>query len=82
MDRKGRWLRCLCLVIHWAFPVALAVKNLPAKAGDIETQVQSLGQEDPQEKEMVTHSSIGAWEISMDRGAWWAVVLEVTKSRT
>ena len=28
-----------------------------------ETQVQSLGQEDPQEKEMATHSSIFAWEI-------------------
>ena len=28
-----------------------------------ETQVQSLGQEDPLEKEMATHSSIGAWEI-------------------
>ena len=29
-----------------------------------ETQVQFLGQEDPQEKEMATHSSILAWEIS------------------
>ena len=28
-----------------------------------ETQVQSLGQEDPQEKEMATHSNILAWEI-------------------
>ena len=28
-----------------------------------ETQVQSLGQEDPLEKEMVTHSSILAWKI-------------------
>ena len=28
-----------------------------------ETQVQSLGQEDPLEKEMATHSSILAWEI-------------------
>ena len=28
-----------------------------------ETQVQSLGREDPLEKEMVTHSSILAWEI-------------------
>ena len=36
------------------------VKNSPAKQ---EMWVQSLGQEDPQEKEMVTHSSIGAWEI-------------------
>ena len=35
---------------------ALVVKNLPANAGDIETWVQSLGQKDPLEKEMATHS--------------------------
>ena len=29
-----------------------------------ETQVQSLGREDPLEEEMATHSSILAWEIS------------------
>jgi len=36
------------------------IKNLPAMQ---ETQVQSLGQEDPLEKEMATHCSILAWEI-------------------
>ena len=36
------------------------VKRLPAMQ---ETQVQSLGQEDPLEKEMATHSSILAWRI-------------------
>ena len=36
------------------------VKNLPAMQ---ETQIQSLGQEDPLEKEMPTHSSILAWRI-------------------
>ena len=36
------------------------VKNLPAMQ---ETRVQSLGQEDPLEKEMATHSSILAWRI-------------------
>ena len=35
-------------------------------------QVQSLGWEDPLKKEMVTHSSILAWEISW-RGAWRAI---------
>ena len=40
--------------------VAQIVRNLPAMQ---ETQVQSLGQEDPLEKEMATHSSILAWEI-------------------
>ena len=39
------------------------VKNLPANAGDRETWVQSLGQEDPLEKEMTTHSSILVCEI-------------------
>ena len=41
--------------------VAQSVKNLPAMQ---ETQVRSLGLEDPLEKEMATHSSILAWKIS------------------
>ena len=36
------------------------VKNLPAMH---ETQVQSLGWEDPLEKDMATHSSVLAWRI-------------------
>ena len=40
--------------------VAQTVKNLPAMQ---ETRVQSLGREDPPEKEMATHSSILAWRI-------------------
>ena len=40
--------------------VAQTVKNLPAVW---ETQVWFLGQEDPLEKEMATHSSILAWRI-------------------
>ena len=36
------------------------VKNLPAMQ---ETRIQSLGREDPLEKEMATHSSIPAWKI-------------------
>ena len=40
--------------------VAQMVKNLPAKQ---ETRVRSLGQEDPLEKGMATHSSILAWRI-------------------
>ena len=37
-------------------------------------QVQSLGQVDTLEEEMTTDPSILAWEIPMDRGAWWATV--------
>ena len=40
--------------------VAQMVKNLPAVQ---EIQVQSLGQEDPREKGMATHSSVLAWRI-------------------
>ena len=43
------------------FPRGLVVKNLPASAQ--ESQIQSLGQEDPLEEEMATHSSILAWRI-------------------
>ena len=39
------------------------VKNLPAMQEPQETPVQSLGQEDPLEKEMATHSSTLAWII-------------------
>ena len=41
--------------------VGQSVKNLPAVP---ETQIQSLGWEDPLEKEMATHSSILAWKMS------------------
>ena len=54
-------------------------KNLPAMQ---ETQVQSLGQEDPLEEEVATHSSILAQKNPMDRGALWATVHEVAKSWT
>ena len=45
---------------NWDSLVAQSVKNLPAMQ---ETWVRSLGQEDPLEKEMATHSSILAWRI-------------------
>ena len=59
--------------------VAQMVKNPPAMW---ETWVPSLGWEDPLEEGMATHSSILAWRIPMDRGAWQATVHEVTKSQT
>ena len=55
------------------------VKNLPALW---ETRFRSLGWEDPLEEGMATHSSILAWRISMDRGAWKAMVHGVAKSQT
>ena len=47
--------------------VAQTVKRLPIMQ---ETGVQSLGQEDLLEKEIATHSSILAWKIPLDGGAW------------
>ena len=43
--------------------MAQQVKKLPAKQETQETQVRSLSQEDPLEKEMATHSSILSWNI-------------------
>ena len=45
----------------WASLVAQTVKNLPAMQEKQETQIRSLGLEDPLEKGMATHSSILAW---------------------
>ena len=48
--------------------VVQMVKNSPVIQ---ETWVRSLGWEDPLEEGMVIHSSILAWRIPRDRGAWW-----------
>ena len=42
--------------------------------------IRSQGQEDLLEEEI--HSSIFAWRILMDKGAWWATVHRVAKSQT
>ena len=55
------------------------VKNRPAMW---ETWVPPLSWEDPLEKGKETHSNIVTWRIPMDRGAWWATVHKVAKSRT
>ena len=47
--------------------VAQMVKNLPAMR---ETWIRFLGWEDPMEESMATHSSILAWRIPKDRGAY------------
>jgi len=53
--------------------IAQLVKNLPAMQ---EMQVRFLGQKDPLEKKMVTHSSILAWRIPQT-GAWQTSVYGV-----
>ena len=52
------------------------VKNPPAKQ---DTRIQSLGLENPLEKEMAIHSSIIAWEITLARASWRAIVHGVAK---
>ena len=64
-----------CFTIWATREVPKAVKNLPAIQ---ETQVWSLGREDPP-KGMATHSNILAMEDSMDIGAWRATVYGVAK---
>ena len=59
--------------------MAQTVKNSPAMW---EIWVRSLGWEDPLEKGTATHSSILAWRIPVDRGAWQATVHGVAKSQT
>ena len=66
----------------WDFRGISVVKNPPADPGDVETRVRSLGWEDPLEKGMATHSSIPAWRIPGDRGAWRATVHGVIESQT
>ena len=59
--------------------VAQMVKNMPVMR---ETRVWSLGWEDLLEQGVVTHSSILAWRIPMDRGSWQATIHGVRKSQT
>ena len=59
--------------------VAQLVKNLPTMQ---ETRVQFLGQEDPLEEGMATHSSVLAWRIPWTEEAWHAAVHGVAKNWT
>ena len=69
-------------ILPWVSQVTLLVKNLPANARDIRDGVQSLGMEESLETGMTTHSSILAWRIPMDRGAWQATIHRVTERQT
>ena len=78
----NKWECCCCkfrtnyskhlthtFLLNWASLVAQMVKNLPVMQ---ETQVQSLGQEDPLEKEMAGYPpQYSCLENSTDREAWW-----------
>ena len=79
--RKEEWNNAICSNMDRprASPVAQMVKNLPAMW---ETWVWSLSWKDPLEEGLATHSSILAWRIAMDKGAWQPIVHRDTKSLT
>ena len=62
------WLPCISLglINTMGFPGSSVGKDLPAKQ---KMRGRSLGQEDPLEKEMATHSSILAWKIPWTQGS-------------
>ena len=66
-------------MIIMGFPGGSDGKESPAMR---ETWVQSLDWKDPLERGMETHSSILAWKIHLDRGAWRAAVHGVAKNQT
>ena len=64
------------------FPSGSAVKNLPVMQDLQETQVQSLGQEDPLEEGMATHSSTLAWRITWtEQSVGLCIVHKVAKNQ-
>ena len=71
---------CMQIDLETGLQVALVVKNLPARAGDVRDEGSIPRSEDPLEEGMATLSSILAWRIPMDRGAWQATVHRVSKS--
>ena len=73
------WLR----VMLWAHGILMYV-SFPGRSGSKESvcNVGNLGSKDPLEEDLATHSSIHAWRIPIDRGAWQATVHGVAKSRT
>ena len=64
------------------FPGGAGGKELACQCRRLkETQVQSLGQEDPLEEDMATHSGVLAWRIPWGE-AWWTTVHRVAQSWT
>ena len=77
-------LQYLRILVHSSglSQVLLVVRNLPANAGDIREQVQSLGWEDSPGGGHGNPLQDSFLEKPMDRGTWWAAAHGVTKSGT
>ena len=77
----------LFVIFYWSipgytslgFPCGLALKNLPAVQDTWRCRFNPWVGKIPLEKGIASHSSILAWRIRMDRGAWWAIVHGVPK---
>ena len=68
-------------MINLGFPGGARVKNSPANEEDVIDASLIPGGVEPLEEGMPTHSSILCLENPMFRGAWWATVYRVAKSR-
>ena len=66
----------------WGFPCGAVVNNLPANAGDAGDVGSIPGSERSPEVGNGNPLQYSCLENSMDRGAWWATLREVTKSQT
>ena len=66
----------------WGFPGGAVVKNLPANAGDSGDVGSTPGSERSPGVGNGNPLQYSCLENSMDRGAWWVTLCEVTKSQT
>ena len=64
----------------WSLPGSSVIIKNPLVMQD--TWIHFLGWEDPLKEGMANHSSILAWRIPMDGGAWWTIAHGVAKSWT
>jgi len=89
LDDKGTLYNNECEIKYvlkslMGFPDGSVVKNMPANAGHAGSIPGSLGQEDSQEKEMATDSSVLAWESHGQRSLagcspWGCKELHITE---
>ena len=63
-------------VRFWGFPSCSDGKESACNAGDLGL-IPGMGRS--LEEGMATHSNILVWRMTMDRGAWWAIVHRVAK---
>ena len=82
---------CVCVCVYASlsrrrnlggFPDGAVVKNLPTNAGDTGDTGSSLGQNDPLEEEIATHSRILAWKIPWTEDPGGLQSMWFQKSRT